>query len=302
MATATLASSVMRKVLATPNLRVSAPCSATIGHTPSARTMKKSGYACGPALFRKIDCAALNAVYMAQPTTIAKPATCRVRPSSVRRTWRSFARRGDMASDRAWLGLLDACDLLQSRDPLLDRRVGVEQAREKAAVVLFGVVDHHGRDRVVEARGRRVVMGDLLQRRDQPGRVASELDTAHVGERLTLPGQGQLHERADDERDEREYDADGEHDQRPLPAKPRAADGVPEPARDEDGQTDHRRHDEEQAHVEVLDVAHLVGKDTFELLLVHHLEQPHRDSDRGVVGIAPSRERVRTRIVDHVDL
>ena len=48
--------------------------------------MKKSGYACGPALVRKIDWAALNAVYIAQPMTIAKPATWRVRLSSVRRT------------------------------------------------------------------------------------------------------------------------------------------------------------------------------------------------------------------------
>ena len=48
--------------------------------------MKNTGYAWGPVLLRKMDCAPLNAVYIAQPMTIAKPATCRVRRSSVRRT------------------------------------------------------------------------------------------------------------------------------------------------------------------------------------------------------------------------
>src|SRR5260370_2111460 len=43
---------------------------------------------------RKMACVALKAVYMAQPSTIANPATCRVRSSSLRRTWRNLARRG----------------------------------------------------------------------------------------------------------------------------------------------------------------------------------------------------------------
>src|SRR5216683_1321627 len=108
---------------------------------------------------RKMACVALNAVYMAQPSTIAKPATWSVRSSSRRRTWRNLARSEavtlrhyrcpDIAfrprcaiphvwiktrlksrriphvllktcAKRAGLGLLDARDLLQGGDPFLD--------------------------------------------------------------------------------------------------------------------------------------------------------------------------------------
>src|SRR5207245_10998492 len=116
-----LATSTIRKAEPTPNLLVSTPCRAAIGHAVSASTMKNSGYACGPALFKKIDWAALNAVYMAQPTTIAKPATCSVRRSSVRRTWRTLARRGATGSCRANLGLLDAGAPLQGGNALCGR-------------------------------------------------------------------------------------------------------------------------------------------------------------------------------------
>src|SRR5205807_9093374 len=66
-----------------------------------------------------------------------------------------------------WLRLLDACDLFQGCDPLLDRWVCLEEAAEEGPVVLLGVVDAHRRDRVVELLGRLVVGADLLQRVDQ---------------------------------------------------------------------------------------------------------------------------------------
>src|ERR1700682_3321873 len=129
----------MRKARPTPNLRVTIPCRATIGHTAIASTMKNSGYACGPALLRKIDCAALKAVYIAQPSTIAKPATCRVRFSSVRRTCRNFASSGDIVAGctkpraciRSASGLLYGGDPFQGCDSLLDGRVGIEQVVEE---------------------------------------------------------------------------------------------------------------------------------------------------------------------------
>src|SRR5690242_6069348 len=101
---------------------------------------------------------------------MAKPATCSVRRSSVRRTWRAVARNGVRTS-----GLLDACDPLQRRDAFGDGWVGVEELAEEAPVVLFGVVDHHRGHRVVEALRWLVVLGDLLERRDEPLRVAREL-------------------------------------------------------------------------------------------------------------------------------
>src|SRR2546423_3253108 len=208
MATTALAASVMRNAPPTPNRAISAPCRATIGHTDSAKTMKNKGYAWGPALFRKIDWAALKAVYRAQPRTMAKPASWRVRTSSVRWWWRNFARNGKTSGPRFTLRLLDAGDLLQRGDPFLDRRMCVEEPAEEAAVMLLGVVDHHRGDRVVEPLGRLVALGDLLQRRYEAGRVARELDAADVGERLALPRQRQLHQRTDHERDEREEDAD----------------------------------------------------------------------------------------------
>src|SRR5436190_21789801 len=85
--------------------------------------------------------------------TIAKPASCSVRRSSVRRTCRTLARRGDTVSclSRRGLDLLDASNPLQLGDALRDRRMGVEEPAEEAPVVLVGVVDHHRRDGVVEA-------------------------------------------------------------------------------------------------------------------------------------------------------
>src|SRR6266436_9867607 len=113
---------------------------------------------------RKMACVALKAVYMAPPSTMAKPATWRVRSSSLRRTCRNLARSGAAVTLRDYhaplpnplpvgrgnLGLLDARDLFQGGDPLLDRRMGVEQVVEEAAVVLRRVVDAHRSDCMVE--------------------------------------------------------------------------------------------------------------------------------------------------------
>src|SRR5579864_3021552 len=106
---------------------------------------------------------------MAHPRTMAKPATWSVRLSSVRLTWRTFASRGDIASCLRYdgglvtsmvLGLLDAGDPLQGRDPLLDRRVGVEKVIERSSVMLCRVVDHHGRHGMVELLRWLVVLRD----------------------------------------------------------------------------------------------------------------------------------------------
>src|SRR5579872_3017355 len=136
-----------------------------------------------------MDWVALNAVYMAHPNTIAKPATCSVRGSSVRRTCSSLARNGarePCLMARLTLRLLHACDSLERGDPLLDRRMRVEQVIEEGAVMLARIVDHHRRDGVVEPLRWLVVLRDLLQRRDQALRIACQLDAAHVGKRFPL--------------------------------------------------------------------------------------------------------------------
>src|SRR5262245_3931639 len=116
MAATAFAPSTTRNAPPTPKRRVSAPWSVAIGQTVSARTMKNRGYACGPERFRKMDWAALKAVYIAQPSTMAKPATWSVRRSSVRRTRRIRASSGETASRRTWVGLRDSTRVESSGD------------------------------------------------------------------------------------------------------------------------------------------------------------------------------------------
>src|ERR1700682_2751569 len=68
-------------------------------------------------------------------------------------TSRSVARRPEPAS-----GLLDGCDPLQRGDSFLNRRVGIKEVVEEAAVVLGRIVDAHRRHGVVELRRRLVVL------------------------------------------------------------------------------------------------------------------------------------------------
>ena len=65
---------------------------------------------------------------------------------------------------------------------------------------------------------------------------------------------------------------------------------------------DERAHDEQQAYVVVLDVAHLVADDAFELLAVHYRQQARRRRDGGVLRARAGGEGIRGGVVDHVDL
>ena len=56
-----------------------------------------------------------------------------------------------------------------------------------------------------------------------------------------------------------------------------------------------------QPDVAVPHVRHLVGEHALELALVHQLQQAGGDGDVGVLRVAAGRERVRRRVVDHVD-
>src|SRR5258708_36588915 len=94
-------------------------------------------------------CVALNAVYIAQPSTMAKPAIWSVRSSSLRRTWRNLARSGAAVTLRDYhaplpnplpvgggnLGLLHARDLFRGGAPLPDRASAGGQGAEEAGLV-----------------------------------------------------------------------------------------------------------------------------------------------------------------------
>ena len=127
----------------------------------------------------------------------------------------------------------------------------------------------------------RVVVAELLERRDQPGRVAGELHAGHVGQRLAAAADGRLHDPADQR-------ATGSAARTRTMAR-RAVSPLPPPsslalfrlrpmpnhmkrmptsaamAIDADHRDGERRHED----VVVLDVAQLVGEHAFELDPVH---------------------------------
>jgi hypothetical protein len=72
---------------------------------------------------RKMACVALKAVYMAQPSTIAKPAIWSVRSSSLRRTWRNLARSGAAVTVVVCLGMSSSRRGLGGRSQGADEHV-----------------------------------------------------------------------------------------------------------------------------------------------------------------------------------
>ena len=65
----------------------------------------------------------------------------------------------------------------------------------------------------------RVVVAELLERGDEPGRVAGELHAGHVGQRLAPAAHGGLHDPADERREDQQREAeDGEDGREPAAA------------------------------------------------------------------------------------
>jgi hypothetical protein len=117
-----------------------------------------------------------------------------------------------------------------------------------------------------------------------------------------------LHGASDERRDDRGDQADDENDDSGRTGVvAAAAAATPEGNAEEDigdeADRDHQAEDDERdADVVVLHVAHLVGHDAFELLVVHEVEETGRGSDDRVLRVTAGGKRVRCHIVDDVDL
>ena len=76
---------------------------------------------------------------------------------------------------------------------------------------------------------------------------------------------------------------------------------APEDAGKQRGHPDQCPDDEQQTDVMVLDVAHLVTDDAFELLAVHDRQQPCGEGDGGFLGADSGRKGIRRGVIDHID-
>src|SRR5258708_20379704 len=114
---------------------------------------------------------------------MAKPATCSVLFSSVRRTCRNFASNGDI--EAGWTKprccirfascLLNGGDPFQGGDSFFDRRVGVEEGVEKGSGGAGRGVHAHPNPRMGELRRRPFVLRHLLQNAPQTPLTAPAL-------------------------------------------------------------------------------------------------------------------------------
>ena len=155
-----------------------------------------------------------------------------------------------------------------------------------------------------------LVVPQLLERGDQPRRIARQQHARHVGLVLTPAADRQLHHRRDDRRAAPAGEPEDREDRAErtgvVVVVAVAASAAPEhEAEEEVGQqrddADHRHREGHHERVVVLDVAQLVGEHAFELDPVHLLEQPGGHRDRRVLRVASGGERVGRGVVDHVE-
>lgn len=97
---------------------------------------------------------------------------------------------------------LPGCNLLELRNPRFDGWVRVIEAVVPTVAVLKGIVDTHGRGCVIHIPKWFVVLLQFPECADQAGRIASEFDSADIGERLTPTRQRQSDEGSDDKTDD----------------------------------------------------------------------------------------------------
>ena len=87
------------------------------------------------------------------------------------------------------------------------------------------------------------------------------------------------------ERDQCQHGGGGVHEEQDLPrvppAGPHEESAPPDQAGDDRRKADQCAHNEDEADIQILDVAHLVADNTLELFSVHHLQQTGGRSDGG---------------------
>src|SRR4051812_36612190 len=181
---------------------------------------------------------------------------------------------------------MTSLELTERGDALLEGRVGVEEVVEPRRVAAAARVRVGLRERGLdpEVRGRtrrgvhhRRVALELLERADQPGRVARQRDAADVGEGLAATAHRALHD-APDDRSEDQQEEPQEGDDRAgaaavavvvamtRTAPPHEPQREVSEQRDDADEGDGERRDED---VVVLDVAELVREHALELDAVH---------------------------------
>src|SRR5690606_20656845 len=177
----------------------------------SAGTRSSAITATAPASSAILACSGVTTSMMTPPFSIsARPRFTRVVPGSragaegVAASVMSafYGRPGGLLASGAGRrrGRRSCSELAEQGDPLVEGRVGVEQPVEAGQPPLLGGLGRRLLDPQVGGGvaggvhdGR--VVAQLLERRDQPGRVTGQLDRRHVGEDLPPPADRPLHDR-----------------------------------------------------------------------------------------------------------
>src|SRR5690606_24641945 len=212
----------------------------------SAGTRSSAITATAPASSAILACSGVTTSMMTPPFSIsARPRFTRVVPvsragaegvaDSVMSAF--YGRPGGLLASGAGRrrGRRSCSELAEQGDPLVEGRVGVEQPVEAGQPPLLGGLGRRlldpqvgggvaggpapllgglGRRRLDPQVGGGVaggvhdgrVVGQLLERRDQPGRVTGQLDRRHVGEDLPPPADRPLHDRGDHRRERQEQE------------------------------------------------------------------------------------------------
>ena len=153
-----------------------------------------------------------------------------------------------------------------------------------------------------------LIVLQLLEGRDQAGRVAGHRDTRHIGQGFTTPTDGELHQLCHDRQEDQQHETDESKDRRPaavlavsiVPAAATPPNGAKAPVGDQGDDANERDRQRRYQDVVVLDVTQLVGQDAFELDAVHLGQQPGRHCDRRVLRVAAGGKGIGRGVVDDV--
>jgi len=202
------------------------------------------------------------------------------------------------------LGAFGAVDLErtghqhQRRDPLLDRRMGGEQAREPR--LLRRIVQEHAAQLVRRLELR--LARHLAQGRDHGVRVLGQLHRPGVGHIFPRPRQGHADDGGQAEADHADGQSDQDQRHGVLVVPAAAAAHIEQAAEHQFGHHAddpcEDRGDHHGPHVLVDDVGQLMRQDALHLVAVQGLHQAARDGDAVVALVQAGRIGVQRRAFD----